>query len=92
MKTMTIALLALFGVLQYKLWVGEGSISTVMQLNSLIQQHAEILTQWQARNNALEAEVKDLKQGTQAAEELARSQLGMIKQGEVLYQILEEQV
>ena len=90
MKSIMVTLFVLLGVLQYKLWIGEGSIASVLQLKSLIHQQGNVLVQWQERNSALEAEVKDLKQGRQAIEELARSQLGMIKQGEVFYQIIEK--
>lgn len=90
MKTIVISLLALLGLLQYKLWFGEGSIAKVSQLKTEIQQYNNVISQWHERNTALIAEIKDLKQGTQAIEELGRSQLGMVKYGEVFYRILEK--
>lgn len=90
MKTIVISLLALLGLLQYKLWFGEGSIAKVSQLKTEIQQYNNVISQWHERNIALIAEIKDLKQGTQAIEELGRSQLGMVKYGEVFYRILEK--
>lgn len=86
-----IALLAgLFFVLQYDLWIGEGSLATVWRLQQSIDTQAKenrVLTE---RNKALEAEVRDLKQGKDAIEERARSELGMIKKGETYIQIVEE--
>lgn len=90
MKTMTVILLALLGLLQYKFWLGEGSIAQILQLKTEIGQYNKIITQWHERNSALVAEIKDLKLGTQAIEELGRSQLGMVKYGETFYQIVEK--
>ena len=83
-------LLVLLLVLQYRLWVGEGSLAELRtQQQALAEQRAEI-ERLQSRNDALEAEVRDLKQGLEAIEERARSELGMIKQGETFYQIIEQ--
>ena len=83
-------LLVLLLVLQYRLWVGEGSLAELRtQQQALAEQKAEI-ERLQSRNRALEAEVRDLKQGLEAIEERARSELGMIKQGETFYQIIEQ--
>jgi len=77
----------LLGGLQYRLWVGEGSF---VQVTELKQQIAEQLTENERlleRNHLLEAEIMELKQGMETVEERARHELGMVKQGEVLYQI-----
>jgi len=82
-------LLLLLFILQYRLWVGEGSLAEVYTLQREIAGQRQTLVQLRRRNAALQAEVADLKQGLEAVEERARSQLGMIKQGEVFYQVIE---
>jgi cell division protein FtsB len=75
--------------LQYRLWVGEGSLAEVVSLQQEIARQRAELGRLEARNKALQAEVADLKDGLDALEERARSELGMIKQGEVFYQVIE---
>lgn len=83
-------LFVLFLWLQYRLWVGEGSLAEVHNLKQAIQaQQAELEVQ-KKRNQVLEAEVRDLKKGTEALEERARTELGMIRRGEVFYQVIED--
>lgn len=79
-------LLALLGVLQYKLWLGEGSISDVHRLHHQLTAQASENAKLKDANSALEAEVVALKRGTSAVEELARSRLGMIQLGDTFYQ------
>jgi cell division protein FtsB len=88
MKPLAIALAALVMALQYPLWVGKGSWLRVWELDrSLAQQH-EATAKLKARNDTLDAEVRDLKQGYDAIEERARLELGMIKRDEVFYQVV----
>ena len=76
--------LALAG-LQYRLWVGDGSLAQATALKQQIaQQHAEN-EQLLERNRILMAEVRELKQGMETVEERAREELGMLKEGETLY-------
>jgi cell division protein FtsB len=82
-------LLALLLVLQYRLWVGEGSLAEVSNLKREIQEQTAELVQLRERNRALQAEVEDLRSGLEAVEERARSELGMVKEGEVFYQVIE---
>ncbi len=82
-------LLLLLAVLQYRLWVGEGSLAEVHALRQEIEGRKAELERLRIRNQALQAEVNDLKQGLEAIEERARSELGMIRQGEVFYQVIE---
>jgi cell division protein FtsB len=90
MKIVISILLGLILLLQYKLWLGEGSATEVMRLkNSVDQQKTENLV-LKDRNGTLEAEVKDLKSGLSAIEERARMELGMIRKGETFYQVVEE--
>lgn len=80
-------LLTLLG-LQFRLWVGEGSLAEVATLQrQLAAQRAE-LRDLQERNATLEAEVDDLKDGLAAIEARARTELGLIREGETYYQLL----
>jgi cell division protein FtsB len=78
--------------LQYRLWVGEGSLAEVHNLRQEIAAQKDEIARMRARNDALEAEVQDLRDGLDALEERARSELGMIKQGEVFLQIIDPPV
>jgi len=83
------ALLVLLVLLQYRLWVGEGSLAEVNALKREIAEQTRELSQLRERNRALQAEVEDLRSGLDAVEERARSELGMVKEGEVFYQVIE---
>ena len=89
MRWVVAILLALLGFLQYRLWVGEGSLAEVHSLNQEIAEQKAEIERLRARNQVLEAEVDDLKTGADALEERARSELGMIKQGEIFLQVIE---
>jgi cell division protein FtsB len=82
-------LVLLFLLLQYRLWVGEGSLAEVNNLRHEIQNQRGELERLRARNRALQAEVDDLREGMEAIEERARNELGMVKPGEVFYQVVE---
>ncbi len=83
-------LFLLLGLLQYKLWVGDGSLSELWNLKQKISAQEMDNTALRQRNQQLEAEVRDLKEGLAAAEERAREELGMVKRGEVFYLVVEE--
>lgn len=91
MRLLTIALILLIAAIQYPLWFGKGGWLRVWRLDrQLEEQHAQ--NEKRAfRNAALNAEVVDLKTGLEAVEEHARTELGMIKPGEIFFQILEPQ-
>ncbi len=91
MKALIAILIVLLLVLQYKLWFGDGNMREVWQLQAAIEEQKKQNEELRERNAALEAEVKDLKQGLDAIEERARSELGMIKKGETFYQIIESE-
>ena len=82
-------LLALLGWLQYRLWFGNGGQREVAALQAQVQRQARDNAGLKQRNEALAAEVEDLKSGEAAVEERARSELGMIKPGETFYRVVE---
>ena len=85
-----LGLLLLLGLLQYRLWLGEGSLAELHALRAQIDEYREELKQLEARNLALAAEVEDLRSGVEAIEDRARSELGMIQRGEVFLQVIEQ--
>ena len=89
MKALIVILIVLLVILQFKLWFGDGNMREVWQLQAAIEEQKKENEKLRERNAALEAEVQDLKQGLEAVEERARSELGMIKKGETFYQIIE---
>lgn len=90
LRLVTIGLIALFVVLQYPLWFGNGGLLTVWELKREIAAQREENARLRERNEALAAEVVDLKQGLAAVDERARVELGMIKKGETFYQVIDE--
>ncbi|MDJ0806713.1 MAG: cell division protein FtsB [Gammaproteobacteria bacterium] len=89
MRILFVILLVVFLTLQYRLWVGKGSLAEVGNLQHEISQLEQELVRLRERNRALQAEVEDLRSGLSAIEERARSELGMIKQGEIFYQVID---
>ena len=90
MRWLTLALVLLIGALQYPLWFGKGSWLRVWELDRRIATQKAHNDTLKARNATMDAEVRDLKQGYDAIEERARSELGMIKDDEVFFQVLDE--
>ncbi len=88
MKSLAAALAALIVVLQYPLWFGKGGWLRVRELDRQVASQQAVNAGLKARNDALDAEVRDLKQGLDAIEEHARVDLGMIRKDEVFYQIV----
>lgn len=84
-----LSLLLVFSGLQYRLWVGEGSLAQVTDLNRQITDQKGENERLLERNRILEAEVLELKRGMETVEERARHELGMVKEGETLYQLAE---
>ncbi|MBE9526933.1 MAG: cell division protein FtsB [Proteobacteria bacterium] len=82
-------LLVLILILQYDLWVGKGSVYDVRQLEIAIQLQKAENKVLRERNDALQAEVIDLKDGLDAIEERARTELGMIQKDEVFFHVTE---
>jgi cell division protein FtsB len=89
MRGLIVALAMLLLLLQYSMWFGRGGARDVAGLKDQIAAQEAENARLDARNNALLAEVMDLKQGMDAIEEIARSEMGMVRQGEVFFQVLE---
>lgn len=90
MKWLIGSLVVLLIVLQYRLWFGDGSAQQFIALREEAREtHAELL-KLRGRNQALEAEVADLKSGLEAIEERARTELGMIDENETFYQFVKK--
>lgn len=90
MRWLTLSLAALAVLIQYPLWLGKGGWLRVRDVDQQIAAQREINTRLKVRNAALDAEVRDLKQGVEAIEERARSELGMVRQDEIFFHILED--
>ncbi|MFC4728740.1 cell division protein FtsB [Coralloluteibacterium thermophilus] len=90
-RLIALVLVALLVLLQVKLWAGDGSWRQVEALEAAVAQQRDENARLKLRNDALAAEVDDLKTGDDAIEERARSELGMIKPGEVFYRVVEPQ-
>ncbi len=82
-------LLVALAALQYRLWVGEGSLGEITLLRRQIAEQRAEMDRLKERNRALQAEVEDLKSGLDAIEERARTEMGMVKPGEVFFQLVE---
>jgi len=83
-------LVAILLSLQYLLWVGEGSLAEVWQLQKKLTTQEQENIRLKERNQALRAEVRDLKQGLEAIEERARNEMGLIKENETYFQVIED--
>jgi len=87
-KLLSYILAALLIAIQYPLWIGKGSWLKVRELDRQLAEHREANAKLKARNDALDAEVRDLKQGLEALEERARMELGMIRRDEIFVQVV----
>ena len=87
MRWLAIALALLILALQYPMWLGKGGWLQVRELDRQLAAQKEANAKLKVRNDALDADVRDLKAGVEAIEERARSELGMVKQDEVFFQL-----
>ena len=90
MKILAAALGVLILLVQIPLWFGKGGWLRAWQIEDAVTQEKAKNAQLERRNAGLAAEVKDLKAGTDAVEERARYELGMVKKDEVFYQVVDE--
>ena len=89
-RVLLLLLALLLAGLQYTLWLGNGGHQDVAALRRQVATQQVENLRLQERNNALAAEVEDLKSGEAAIEERARSELGMVKPGETFYRVVED--
>ena len=89
MRKLLLGLLLLLVILQVTLWFGGGGLLEVWDQHQEVEAQRDENARLRERNEALNAEVLDLKQGLDAVEEHAREDLGMVKEGEVFYQVVE---
>lgn len=89
MKIVAGLLILLIGLAQYPLWFGKGSWLAILEMHEQIAALQEANQRLQNRNTVLEAEVNNLKKGFDAIEELARSELGMIRKNELFFRVVE---
>ncbi|HRH17814.1 MAG TPA: cell division protein FtsB [Aquabacterium sp.] len=87
MRIVTLILLALLAVVHAELWFGKGGVPRMLALREQVQDMQAKNAQAQLRNAQLAAEVRDLQEGLDMAEEIARTELGMVKPDEVYVQI-----
>lgn len=88
MKFLAAGLLVLLVLLQYRMWLGDGGMREVTRLRGEIEQQRAENDSLRERNRTLAAEVQDLKKGTTAIEERARTDLGMVGPGETFFQVI----
>jgi len=88
MRTLAVALAVFVVLLQYPLWFGKGGWLRVWSLERQVQEQKDANVRLRQRNSALDAEVRDLKQGVEAIEERARYELGMIRGDEIFFQVV----
>jgi cell division protein FtsB len=89
MRKLILFLVILLVYLQDRLWLGDGGLLELWNVHQEVEAQREENARLRERNEALNAQVLDLKQGLDAIEERAREDMGMVKQGETFYQIVE---
>jgi cell division protein FtsB len=89
MKILLSVIILLVILLQYRLWFGDGGIQEIKAFQQRLDDLKEQVEEKKERNEALYAEVEDLRKGQEALEERARDELGMIREGETFFQVLE---
>jgi len=90
MRWILILLLIMLAGLQYRLWIAQGSWADVATLERDLEEQKILNARLNERNEVLEKEIRDLKTGLSGVEERARSELGLIKEGETFYLIVED--
>jgi cell division protein FtsB len=91
MKAVLVMLLVVLILLQVRLWVGAGSIAEIVRLENAIDDQNTENAKLEARNGVLKEDVSDLRNGLDSIEERARNELGLIRQGETFYLIVDEE-
>ena len=88
-KTLIAIIILLILHLQYRLWLGDASVSQISEYHERLDELNKDIQEKKERNDALYAEVLDLRRGLETIEERARYELGMIKENETFFQVLE---
>lgn len=91
LRILLLALVVVLGILQYRLWFGDGGRPAVEALDTRVREQRRQNEGLAQRNAALAAEVADLKSGEAAIEERARNELGMIRPGETFYRVVDDE-
>ncbi len=91
MKILAAVLITLIALTQYPMWYGKGGWLEVIQMKQQVEVLRESNETLQQKNTILEAEVNNLKKGLDAIEELARSELGMIRQDELFFRVVAQE-
>jgi cell division protein FtsB len=91
MRWLVVALLLLLGVLQYRLWIAEGSLAEQRRLQRQVEEQGRVNEELRQRNALLEREVLELQTGNAGVEQRAREQLGLIREGETFYQFVDKE-
>lgn len=82
-------LLILLGLLQYRLWWGDNNLPEYFSIKKQIIEQQRDNDKLLERNQVLKEEIRDLRSGTEALEERARNELGMVKEGETFYRVVD---
>jgi cell division protein FtsB len=90
MRVLVVILLLVLLLTQYKLWFGEGGYSAISGLEDRVATQNEENLMLSTRNDELRAEVEDLRERLDAVEERARSELGLVREGEEFFQVVPE--
>lgn len=88
MRTFTALLFLIFSLLQYRLWFGKNSVPDYLALQEDVTRQQLVNEKLKQRNKLLYADTDDLKLGTEAIEERARNELGMIKENETFFRLI----
>jgi len=92
MRAFTLLLLIFFGLLQYRLWFGKNSVPDYLALQEDVIRQQQANEKLKQRNKLLYADTDDLKLGTEAIEERARNELGMIKENETFFRLIPSKI
>jgi cell division protein FtsB len=90
MRWLLIALLLIHGVLQYRLWIADGSLAEQTRLERQVEEQTRVNEELRQRNGVLEREVLELQTGNAGVEQRAREQLGLVREDEVFYQFVDK--
>ena len=91
MRWLFAVLLALLAILQYRLWFADGSLAEQHRLEKQVEEQTLVNAQLRERNAVLEREVLELQSGNEGVEQRAREELGLVREGETFFQLVDDQ-